>query len=275
MQATDETELPILFSVQDGIAWITLNRPHRLNAFSPEMIVRLADCWEEIAQRPDIRVAVVSGVGERAFSVGADLGSLVPLITRARPAADAWDEQVLSNPARARTAFLRDTSVSIPIIAAVRGAAIAGGFELMLAADLRIVADDSTMGLTEVRRGLIPTGGGLTRLSRQVPRALANEILLVGDPISGARAAALGLVNQVVPSAEVVNVAETLARRIAMNGPLAVRMVKEVMAKSDGLRVEEAFAAEDDAARVIFRSQDAKEGARAFVEKRDPRFVGA
>lgn len=268
------TEPHLLFDVSDNVAQVTLNRPEKHNSLTPEMVVRLADTWDEVMDRPEIRVVLLTGAGEKSFCSGADLGSLIPLVTRARPPADEWDERLIADPKLANKALLRSTDMTTPIICAVRGYALAGGFELFIASDLRVVADDSRFGLTEVRRGLIPGGGGTARLGRQIPRAYAAEIMLLGDHITAARALEFGLVNRVVPSAEVMACARDLAARMSANGPLAMRKVKETMLRSDGLPIEDAFGLEDDANRIIVRSHDAHEGPRAFMEKRTPQFTG-
>lgn len=264
----------LVFGVADGIARLTLNRPDKRNALSPEMVVRLAEAWDQVAADPAVRVALLTGAGDVAFCSGADLGRLIPLFTGGRPPEDEWDERLRSEPGLLDRALLRTTSFPVPVVAAARGYAVAGGMELLLASDLRVVADDSELGLTEVSRGILPAGGGLSRLGRQVPWARAAEIVLVGDRIPASEALAMGLVNRVVPSAEVLPVAEALARRMAENGPLALRAAKEVMVTSNGRPLDEAFAIESRAAAVVMRSDDAREGPLAFMEKRKPVFTG-
>lgn len=262
------------FTIDDGIAVVTLDRPAKLNSLDPELVCRLADAWDAIAADPGVRVAIVTGAGERAFCTGADLGRLIPLFTRARPADDEWDERLLADRTLLDRALLRRTDFTVPVIAAVRGFALAGGTELMLGADLRVVADDSEFGLTEVTRGIIPAGGGLSRLARHVSWARAAEIVLVGDRIDARTALEIGLVNRVVESDEVMAVAMELAQRMARNGPLAMRAAKEVMVTSNGMPLDEAFAVESRVAGRVMKSSDAVEGPRAFIEKREPRFTG-
>jgi enoyl-CoA hydratase len=264
----------ILYSVSEGIAQVTLNRPEKMNALTPEMIVRLARCWDEIHADASIRVAVLTGVGERTFCAGADLGRLIPLFTRSRPAEDEWDEAMLADPKILNRAMLRRTDFTTPVIGALRGAVVAGGMELALACDLRVVAEDSTLGLLEVKRGLIPAAGGVARVSRQISWAMAAEILLLGDRIPATEALRIGLVNRVVPGAQVLATARELAQRMAKNSPLAMRMAKEVMLACSGEPINVAFDHEDAAIKKLMRSEDAKEGSRAFVEKREPRFTG-
>ena len=263
------------FSIEDGVAVVTLDRPAKLNSLDPELVCRLADAWDAIAANPWVRVAIVTGAGERAFCTGADLGRLIPLFTRARPADDEWDERLLADRTLLDRALLRRTDFTVPVIAAVRGFALAGGTELMLGADLRVVADDSEFGLTEVTRGIIPAGGGLSRLARQVSWARAAEIALVGERIDARTALEIGLVNRVVESNEVMAVAMELAQRMARNGPLAMRAAKEVMVTSNGMPLDEAFAVESRVAGRVMKSSDAVEGPRAFIEKREPRFTGS
>jgi enoyl-CoA hydratase len=265
---------PVLFDVRDGIAEVILNRPDKRNALNPEMLVRLARCWEAIGQDSMVRVAILSGAGDKTFCAGADLARLTPLLTRARQAEDEWDEALLADPKILNRAMLRRTDFATPVIAAMRGAIVAGGMELALACDLRVVAEDSTLGLLEVSRGLIPAAGGVARLSRQVSSAVAAELLLVGDRISAQEAWRVGLVNRVVPGVDVMQTARTLAERMAQNSPLAMRKAKEVMTASSGRSIADAFSIEDEAIKVVLRSADAREGSRAFVEKRPANFTG-
>lgn len=264
----------ILYSAEGGIAQVTLNRPEKMNALNPEMIIRLARCWDTIEADPSICVAILTGAGERTFCAGADLGRLTPLLTRARPAEDEWDEALLAEPKILNRALLRRVDFTTPVIGAMRGTIVAGGMELALACDLRVVAEDSSLGLIEVKRGLIPAAGGIARLSRQVSWAVAAEMLLVGDRISAAEALRVGLVNRVVPSDQVLATAQQLAKQMAENSPLAMRKAKEAMLGSSGRSIEEAFAVENACIKVILRSEDAKEGSRAFMEKRKPNFSG-
>ena len=264
----------VLFSVQDGVAQVTLNRPAKMNALNPEMIVRLARCWDAVENDPSVRVAILADAGERTFCAGADLGRLTPLLTRARAAEDEWDEALLAEPKILNRAMLRRTDFTTPVIGALRGTIVAGGMELALACDLRVVAEDSTLGLAEVKRGLIPAAGGIARVSRQISWAAAAEILLVGDRISAADALRIGLVNRVVPGEQVLATAQALAQTMRQNSPLAMRKAKEAMVASSGRSLDEAFGVEDQCIKVVLRSEDAREGSRAFIEKRAPNFVG-
>jgi enoyl-CoA hydratase len=267
-------EVPVLFSIDDGIAAITLNRPEKMNALTPEMLVRLDLAWREIQDDAGVRVAILTGAGHKAFSAGADLGRLAPLLTRARSAEDEWDEALLSDPKLLNRALLRRIDITTPVIAAMRGVVVGGGMELMLACDLRVAGESSQFGLLEVRRGLIPAAGGVTRVSRQITQARAAEILLIGDRITAADALSWGLINRVVPDDDVQSAARALAERVAENGPLAMRKTKQVMLESAGRSILEGFNCEDEAIKVVLRSKDAREGSRAFMEKRAPKFIG-
>jgi enoyl-CoA hydratase/carnithine racemase len=265
---------PILYDVTDGIAQVTLNRPEKMNALNPEMLVRLARAWEVIEADAAVRVAILTGAGERTFCAGADLGRLTPLLTRARGAEDEWDEALLADPKILNRAMLRRTDFTVPVIGAMRGTVVAGGMELALACDLRVVGEDSTLGLAEVKRGLIPAAGGIARVSRQVAWAQAAEILLIGERISAAEALRIGLVNRVVPGSAVLETARALADAMSRNSPLAMRKAKEVMLGSSGTTLDEAFGVEDRCVKTVLRSEDAREGSRAFMEKRTPSFIG-
>jgi len=264
----------LLFEVNEGIAQLTLNRPDKLNTMTPEMVVRLAEAWRAVADDGSVRVAVITGAGEKAFSAGADLASLIPLLTGARQPEDEWDERLTANRRLLGQALMRSTDFYVPVIAAVRGFALAGGTELALACDLRVAGTDSEFGLTEVSRGIIPAMGSLARLPRQISWSMAAEIMLVGDRISAADAYRTGLVNRLVTPEDVLPTALQLAIRMAENGPLAMRKAKEAMLRGSGRPLREAFKVETECAGAVMASQDAREGPRAFMEKRKPVFTG-
>ena len=274
MSDTNAAESPVLFSVEQGVALVTLNRPAKMNALNPEMIVRLARCWDTIQADGSVRVAILAAAGERTFCAGADLGRLTPLLMRARAAEDEWDEAMLAEPKILNRAMLRRLDFTTPVILAARGTIVAGGMELALSCDLRVVADSTTLGLAEVKRGLIPAAGGIARASRQLGWAAAAEILLVGDQISASEALRIGLVNRVVAADQVLATARELAARMAQNSPFAMRKAKEAMIGASGRPLEDAFGVEDQCIKVVLRSEDAREGSRAFMEKRKPNFTG-
>ena len=264
----------LLFEVRNHLAYLTLNRPEVHNSISPEMIVQLCGAWERINSDDEIRAVIVTGADDKAFCAGADLGRLIPLFTRARPAEDEWDRRLLAEPRLGDHALLRHYDVYKPIIAAVNGFCIAGGFELMQATDLRVAAEHASFGLQEVKWAIIPASGSLTRLPRQMPYCKAMEILLTGNRIDAQEAYRLGLVNYVVPAAQVVAKAEELASTIAANGPLAVRAIKEGVLRAMGRPLEEGFRIENEVAKPVMKSADAREGPRAFMEKRKPVYKG-
>ena len=269
-----DTEPHVLYKKRDGIAYITLNRPDKRNAFSPEMLVRLCDIWREVADDRDIRVALVTGAGDQAFSAGGDLGSTIPLMMRTREPAGEWEERFSKDRKQLYRAILRGADFFKPVVVAINGHALAGGAEFALATDIRVMSSEATIGVTEVRRGLIAGGGSLVRLARQVPWAMAMELALVGEAVSAEAALAMGLVNRVIPPDQVLAVAEDLARRISLGAPMALAKTKEAMVRSNGLPFDEAFVIEAQCTKDNAATEDAKEGPRAFMQKRPPVFTG-
>lgn len=238
------------------------------------MLVRLRDAWRDFRDDDECRVAILTGAGEKAFCAGADLQLLIPLFTGARKAENEWDEALLADPQALNVGLLRDFELYKPVIAAVNGFALAGGTEILQATDIRIACPEARFGLSEAKRGIIPAGGSLVRLQRQIPFAKAMEVLLTGDDMDATEAHRIGLVNEIVPQAELLERAEAVAQRVAENGPLAVRKIKEALLRTNGLPFAEAFVVESECARDVMRSQDAVEGPRAFMEKRKPVFTG-
>lgn len=264
----------LLFEKRGHLAFLTFNRPEVHNSFNPETIVRLSEAWEEVNRDDGIRAAIITGAGTVAFSAGADLGRLIPLFTGARKPDDEWDQRLLANRSFSEMALLRGYNVDKPIVAAINGFCIAGGMELIQATDLRVASENSSFGLQEVKWAIVPAAGSLARLQRQIPYCKAMEILLTGDRIDAQEAWRLGLVNYVVPQAKLMEKTTELAETIAANGPIAVRKIKEAVRRTSGRPLEEAFAIENECAREVIRSQDAKEGPRAFMEKRKPNYQG-
>ena len=264
----------LLFEKRDGVAWITLNRPQAKNALSPEAFCRLADAWTEFRDDRALRVAVLTGAGSEAFTSGGDLKLLLPLWTGARQPENEWDRRLLADPGLSFVALLKTFELWKPIVAAVNGDALAGGCEVMLACDVRLAVPHARFGLTEVQRGLVPGGGSMVRLARQVPHCKAMEILLLGEPFPAREALAMGLLNHVVPRGQALVKALELANRLAANGPLALRKIKEGVLRASGRPLEEALRIEDEVSAAVMRSQDAREGPRAFRERRPPRFIG-
>ncbi|GAC1373902.1 MAG: crotonase/enoyl-CoA hydratase family protein [Acidimicrobiales bacterium] len=264
----------VLFEKRDGIAYVTLNRPEKHNAITPEMVVRLVDIWTDVGADDSVRAVLVTGSGDKAFSSGGDLGSLIPIMMRTRAPENDWEARLAADRKMLGVALLRNATFFKPVVAAVRGRALAGGAEFLLSTDIRVASTDATFALTEVRRGLIAGGGSLVRLARQVSWANAMEIALLGEPIDAAHALRIGLINRVVPSAEVIPTAEELARKISLGAPIALTKTKEAMVRSNGRPLAEAFLIESECTKANARTDDAREGPRAFMEKRDPVFRG-
>jgi enoyl-CoA hydratase len=250
----------ILFEKKDHIAIVTINRPEAMNSLTSEMLTALDDVFEAFEGDPDLWAAILTASGSKAFCAGMDLKEAIPLFT-------SGDELGYEDHTKRQL-----SDVFKPVIAAVNGVCIAGGVEMMLGTDLRIAAEHATFGLGEVRWGIIPAGGSHIRLPRQVPWAVAMELLLTGESIDARRACEVGLVNRVVPAEELLPSALELAQKICRNGPLAVRTAKEIAVRA--LELERGFVLEKALGARVFDSEDAKEGPRAFMEKRKPRFTG-
>ena len=254
----------IRYELADGIATITLNRPNVHNAMNERMREELTACFGEIAQGGDARVVVVAGAGDRAFSAGADIREFV-----------APQVPVKFRDARRRVDFRAAMDrCRQPIIAAIRGFALGGGLELALACDIRIASEDSQLGLTEVNLAIIPGGGGTQRLPRLVGRGKALEMILTGARIDAREALRIGLVERVVPAGEAHSAAQALARTLAEKAPVALRYAKEAVVKGLGLPLEDGLRLENDLATLLRTTEDRIEGAKAFLEKRKPRFTG-
>ncbi len=264
----------LLYEKRDGIAYLTMNRPERRNAISPEMMLRMGEAWTDFRDDPSLRVAILTGAGTDAFCVGGDLKLLIPLFTGARQPEDEWDKRLMDNLGVSMAALLRGFELYKPIVAAVNGYALAGGCEILQATDLRIASTTAHFGLSEAKRALVPGGGSMVRLPRQIPYCKAMEILLLGDPIPAEEAHRIGLVNEVVPPDRLMARAEEVARKLAECGPLAVRKIKEAVLRTSGVPLREAFAIENQISAQVMASEDAREGPRAFMEKRKPEYKG-
>lgn len=265
---------PIRVEVIDAIQVVTIDAPQRRNALTPEMLCRLADAFIAFARDPARRVAVITGAGDQAFCAGGDLGRTLPLLTGNRAAEDEWDRRLLDDPEVLAASGLRDHPIDKPIVAAINGACMAAGFEMMLGTDIRIAAEHAQFALPEVQRAVLPFAGSMARLPRQIPYAVAMRLLLTGEPIDATEAWRIGLVSEVVAGEQVMPRALAVARRIARNGPLAVQAIKRTAVASSGLPLTEAYAIEDMAKRVVLATADAREGPLAFIEKREPRYEG-
>ncbi len=261
------------FEKQGHVALITLNRPEARNAINPEVMCRLADAWDQVQADNDIRVAVVTGTGT-VFCAGADLGRLIPLMTRSREPEDEFDHRVLADKSLGDRALLRVIDLNKPVIAAINGTAVAGGCELVQGTDIRVAVNTARFGVQEVQRALFPGGGSTVRLPVQLPYAVAMEWLLTGELVDADRAYQLGFINRVVEADQLIAEAMKIAERIAANGPLAVRAIKASAKACMGLPERDGMALEAKLSAPVFRSQDAVEGPRAFMEKRAPNYTG-
>jgi enoyl-CoA hydratase len=252
---------PVLFRLEDRVATITLNRPEQRNAIDAATARALLAALDRFEADPAALVGVLTGAGDRAFCAGMDLKAFAagdgPAIVEGRGGFAGF------------TAYPRTK----PVIAAVNGAALAGGFEIVLACDLVVAAESASFGQPEVKRGLFASAGGALRLPRTIPRVRALELLLTGDPIDARAAFALGMVNRVVPPAELAGAARELAARILANAPLAVRETLAV-ARAAADPAGELWEVNAAAWRRVTASADAQEGPAAFAGKRPPRWSG-
>ncbi len=260
--------------IEGSVATITLDAPASRNALTPQMLCMLADAVKAFSSSPTLRVAILTGSGDKAFCAGGDLVKTLPLMSGTRLPEDAWDHRLLTDPEVLAASGLRDYALDKPVITAINGACMAAGFEMMLGTDIRICADHASFALPEVKRAVIPFAGSIARLPRQIPYCAAMEMMLTGEAISAEEAWRLGLVNRVVPAADLMPAARSIARRICENGPLAVQAVKRTVVASSGQSLKQAYQLEDEAKRIVMASEDAREGPRAFMEKREPVYRG-
>jgi 2-(1,2-epoxy-1,2-dihydrophenyl)acetyl-CoA isomerase len=255
----------VLLEIGDGIGTVILNRPEKLNAFFGSMRDEIGMALEEVASRNDVRVVIVTGKG-RAFCTGADVGYMKGLIERGE------FEEANALVTAGRRVIGAITSMAKPVIGSLNGPAAGGGANLALACDLRIASDRASIGQTFNRIGLHPDWGGTWLLPRLVGRARAAELFFFGEMIDAAEAERLGLVNRVVPHDDLEAATREWAGRLAAKPPLSLGLAKRALQRTYGSTLDEMLDYEADAQDRCFRSADALEGTRAFVEKRPPRF---
>jgi enoyl-CoA hydratase len=263
--ASDETgtEQPhALIERRGHVLIVTMNRPQARNALSAPMMALMRQAWDMVDSDPGIRVCVLTGAGG-AFCAGADLKAM----TSEHPG-DRMGELDLS----VIEPLLKGRRLSKPLIAAVEGPAIAGGTEILQACDIRVAGSGARFGISEARWGLFPLGGSAVRLTRQIPYTVAADLLLTGRHITADEALLTGLIGHVVPDGQALAKALEIADMIAANGPVAVRAILRVIRETEGMAEDEAFVLEARAGLAVFASEDAREGPRAFAEKRRPRF---
>jgi enoyl-CoA hydratase len=251
---------------------ITLNRPKRYNALSGAMLIRMHDAMLEADRDRDIRCIVLTGAGGN-FCSGADLRAM------AGDAADGDTEidvaaRMKDDPDLSWKGLLRSYRPTVPIICAVEGVAIAGGTEILQGTDIRVAGESARFGVSEARWSLYPMGGSAVRLRRQIPYTVAAQILLTGMHITAAEALRIGLIGEVVPDGQALTRAKEIGQTICANGPLSVQAILKTLHETDGMTEGEALAHEFDYGWKVFSSDDAKEGPRAFAEKRTPNFIG-
>ena len=256
---------------RDGnVLIVTIDRPEARNALSLEMGRQLCGVWETFRDDADLRVAILTGAGDAAFSAGADLKEVGPYYRSMTPV----ERRERGEREPGLGGITRNLDPGKPIVAAINGACLAGGLELALACDVRVAAEHATFGLPEVRWGIMPGAGGTQRLPRTIPFGLAMEMLLTGDPIDAQTALRFGLVNRVVPLDGLLDEAKAMAERIAKNAPLSLQAVRAAARRGMHLSLEDGLRLEQFYAEPLRQSEDAQEGLRAFAEKRTAKFQG-
>ena len=257
-------EEKVLYEIRDRIAYVTINRPHAYNACDLETYDRLAEVWADFAHNDDAWVAIFTGAGDKAFCAGSDIKqnfNTVPEPAEAFGAAGSGD-------------MMRGLEIWKPIIAAVNGHCNGGGLEQALCCDFRVASENAQFGLGEVLLGLLPGGGGTQRLPRTIPLGHALWMLYTGERLDAQEAYRLGLVNKVVPQAELMDTAEEMARKLLAAGPLAVRAIKQAAVQGLGMPLADGLRLESHLFRLLAATEDSVEGTRAFAEKRVPQWKG-
>ncbi|WP_446224139.1 crotonase/enoyl-CoA hydratase family protein [Nocardia sp. IBHARD005] len=256
-----------LVEKRDHVLIVTMNRPEARNALSGEMMAIMRDAWDQVDSDPDIRVAILTGAGG-AFCAGADLKAMTTQHPGDSFKGGGWDLSRID-------ALLKGRRLTKPLIAAVEGPAIAGGTEILQATDIRVAGESAKFGVSEPRWGLFPLGGSAVRLPRQIPATVAADLLLTGRHIKAAEAKEVGLIGHVVPDGTALDKALELAALISANGPLAVQAILKTIRDTEGMHENDAFKVDAELGAAVFKSADAKEGPKAFAEKRKPDFTGS
>lgn len=263
---------PAVIVAKDGhVLTVMLNRPEKKNCVNSEVMCRLCDAWTQLDEDPELRVAILTGKGD-TFCAGMDL-SEIPKLRTGKPEND-YMKRVMENQHMMMDCWLKTYRPTKPVILAAEGFARAGGTEILQGTDIRVAGESAMFGVTEVQRGLFPMAGSAVRLRRQIPYAVAAEMLLAGEDLPARRAYELGLVNHVVPDGQALTKAREIADRIASNGPLAVSGILATLRATETLPEEKAFEIEMQHGIKVMASKDAVEGPKAFLEKRPPVFTG-
>jgi enoyl-CoA hydratase/carnithine racemase len=255
----------VLFTVTDGVAHVTLNRPEVLNAVDDETHHRPHDIWDEVERRTDIRVVVLTGSGDRAFCAGSDMKS-----QNERTGIDYW---AAGHPDGYGGLTVR-RSLTVPVIGRINGVAMGGGLELALGCDILVVAEHAVLGLPEAKVGRVPLDGGVIALTRQLPHRLAMQMLLTGEPVTAQRALEIGLVNVVVSADELDDATDAMVRSVLRCAPLSLAAIKAMVNRGDGLPTRDAVSLRVPEVFRALTSKDADEGVQAFIEKREPVWLG-
>jgi len=254
----------ITFDVRDSVAFVTINRPDKMNALNANVVDELSDAANEIAARDDIAGAIITGAGPKAFVAGADIGELAPLAP--------FDAKAVAQ--RGQEVFRKIETCGKPVVAAVNGFALGGGCELAMACHVRVASEKARFGQPEVKLGLIPGYGGTQRLPRLIGKGRAVEMIISGRMVGAEEALQMGLVNKVVPPEQVLEEAEKMLRAILTMGPLAVRLAIEAVDQGCDMSLEDGFKLEANLFGLVAASADKAEGTKAFLEKREPDFTG-
>src|SRR5215469_16529839 len=265
--AAEEEQPHALVELREHVLIVTMNRPHARNALSGPMMQIMREAWDRVDNDPEVRACILTGAGG-AFCAGADLKAMTASHPSDSFSSGAFDPSVIEP-------LLKGRRLTKPLIAAVEGPAIAGGTEILQATDIRVAGRSARFGISEARWGLFPLGGSAVRLVRQVPYTVAADLLLTGRHITAEEAQRIGLIGEVVTDGQALPRALEVAGQIAANGPLAVQAILRTIRETEGLAESEAFAIESRIGMNVFMSADAKEGPRAFAEKRAPLFTGS
>ena len=268
--------MPVRFALPEEhphVAVVTLDRPEQANALDPAMLCELAAAWRRIEQDDDVRCAVLTGAGETVFCAGMDMRRTIPAAQKLARGERVTPEE-FEGLRSVATATLAGFDLRTPLICAVNGHARAGGFDLMLASEIRYAVPHATFALEEVALGLYPTGNATVLLPRQIPWVHAQELLLSARPIDAVRGERIGLLNQIVAAERLLDEALETADAIAANAPLAVRETRRGVRELSSLSLEDAYRRQEEIGRPLRRTADAREAQRAFVEKRRPVWEG-